>query len=544
MLKRVLIFSSLLTLPSAGKALALDVVLGGTLQLELDFGVEKSDPLSFGATRSTISVSLGMEGSTDAGLNYGASLNFATSKELQISPYVALGGRDYLAKATAPGRTNIQGAVYAVSGGDALSNDSIVAVKIASDWIGVSERQTAYAFELSMQTAAICKLAGKANFAGGTNTSFRQTEVDTVVGVTQPTGNIGSFQSLPIAGWLVPGRLFHIAGTMAGAGLPTITATLEGTTTLQYFGSHGSPVVGIQLTAPDPISATIPSAVMMSQYNVTFYGDSGTSDDVQLLGAEIFQGPFMSVHTIHRSDKLVLGAACLAGRTDTKAYLDLAQDAVLVRDHADIFIEGGFGMVSLTSSGEAGSVSTIGSMDPKAEIRGTDLTLSYQGASNYAVRPGLALNLEDPNELLAHGMVQVGGVFAGFDIRLDLHPFSNHPIISTQGWELAAGYSGDLVSLQIGLDSEDDIGLTGELDLGSLSLYAEAITPAAKNQTFYGPSYLLSASYDADEFSVSGTIDEERRVTIAASYDLSILSIYGDFDFMSQEGRIGTTLKF
>jgi len=141
-------------------------------------------------------------------------------------------------------------------------------------------------------------------------------------------------------------------------------------------------------------------------------------------------------------------------------------------------------------------------------------------------------------------MVQVGGVFAGFDIRLDLHPFSNHPIISTQGWELAAGYSGDLVSLQIGLDSEDDIGLTGELDLGSLSLYAEAITPAAKNQTFYGPSYLLSASYDADEFSVSGTIDEERRVTIAASYDLSILSIYGDFDFMSQEGRIGTTLRF
>lgn len=544
MLKRALIFSSLLTLPCAGKALGVDVVLGGALHLELDFGVEKSDPLSFGEARSSVAVSLAMNGSTDAGLNYGANLGFASSKVLQVSPYVSSLGKGYLAKATVPGRTDIQGAVYPVSGGGALNNDVIVAVKIASDWIGVSEQQTAYHLEIPAQASAICKLAGKANFVGAGNPDFQLSEVDTVLGQTLPNGEFGSFVSLPNSGWLHPGRLLHVAGSMANNTTLGTPAYIEGTTTIQYFGQGGVALVGLQLTAPDPISTIVPDKVLASRYNVKVYGDGETTDEVQFSNAEILNGPFMSVNTVHGSDKLVLGAVCLGGSTDTKYFLDVANNGLLTRSSAQIFIEGGFGVLELTSAGEAGSVTTISSIDPKADITGTDVTLSYNGAPGYLLRPGFAINLEDPKELLAHGRLHIAGFYADFDMRLDLEPFSGNPIISSQGWELATGYSGDLLTFQLGVNSDDDIGVMGALDLGALGLHAEVATPAVKDHLPYRHSYLLSATYEADDFSVSGSIDEERRVTVAASYDLSILSVYGDFDFMSQEGRIGTTISF
>ena len=75
----------------------------------------------------------------------------------------------------------------------------------------------------------------------------------------------------------------------------------------------------------------------------------------------VFAGPFMEVKLQSSSTKMVVGAACVEGidASATNFFLNNASKIVTASD-ASIFIEGGFGKVTLQTGDYAGGVSAIG----------------------------------------------------------------------------------------------------------------------------------------------------------------------------------------
>ena len=160
--------SSLAAVAAAGSAGAVDVTLGGSIDMGVEFGVGKSkSSLSVGDAYNSVSLSLAAAGTTDGGMKYGGSFTLATAGEIELSAYdtngTAAGGKN-LIKATVEAGTNVAGAVYNVSGGQAVAAGAIVGVKINSDWHSVGGTVTGHAFTLSGAVAAdnICKVAGRA----------------------------------------------------------------------------------------------------------------------------------------------------------------------------------------------------------------------------------------------------------------------------------------------------------------------------------------------------------------------------------------------
>ena len=80
--------SSLAAVAAAGSAGAVDVTLGGSIDMGVEFGVGKNKgSLGIGEAYNTISLSLAAAGTTDAGMRYGGSFTLATAAEIELNAY-------------------------------------------------------------------------------------------------------------------------------------------------------------------------------------------------------------------------------------------------------------------------------------------------------------------------------------------------------------------------------------------------------------------------------------------------------------------------
>ena len=154
--------SSLATIASACSAGAVDITLGGSIDMGVEFGVGKDKgSMSIGDAYNSISLSIAAAGTTDAGLMYGASFSFATSAELSLDNYTDAAGDKHLVKMTVEGATDIEAAAYNVSGGQMINAAEIVGVKINSSWMSVGDTQTGYGLALDgVDAANVCKVGG------------------------------------------------------------------------------------------------------------------------------------------------------------------------------------------------------------------------------------------------------------------------------------------------------------------------------------------------------------------------------------------------
>ena len=123
--------SSLAAIAAAGSVGAVDVTLGGSIDMGVEFGLGKNEGnLSFGSAYNSVSLSLSAAGTTDHGMKYGASFSIGTAGELEVDAYDTNGadvaGGKQLIKMTVAGATDLEGAVYNVSGGQRISAGSIV----------------------------------------------------------------------------------------------------------------------------------------------------------------------------------------------------------------------------------------------------------------------------------------------------------------------------------------------------------------------------------------------------------------------------------
>jgi hypothetical protein len=82
--------SSLAAVAAAGSAGAVDVTLGGTIDMGIKYGVgKKAGDADFALTDNyqSISISVAAAGTTDAGLKFGGSFGISTADELKFNPY-------------------------------------------------------------------------------------------------------------------------------------------------------------------------------------------------------------------------------------------------------------------------------------------------------------------------------------------------------------------------------------------------------------------------------------------------------------------------
>ena len=195
--------SSLAAVAAAGSVGAVDVTLGGSIDMGVEFGLGKNEGnLSFGSAYNSVSLSLSAAGTTDHGIKYGAAFSIGTAAELEFDAYDTNGadvaGGKHLIKMTVAGATDLEGVVYNVSGGQQISAANIVGVKINSSWHSVDATKTAHGLSVPSALAAsnICKIAGRvAQQAGvlwsdGTAAPPGTSDIDAF----RVTGNLGRTQ--------------------------------------------------------------------------------------------------------------------------------------------------------------------------------------------------------------------------------------------------------------------------------------------------------------------------------------------------------------
>ena len=85
--------SSLAAVAAAGSAGAVDVTLGGSIDMGIEYGVGKKTgdaDFALGDNYQSISISVAAAGTTDAGLKFGGSFGISTADELAFNPYAGL----------------------------------------------------------------------------------------------------------------------------------------------------------------------------------------------------------------------------------------------------------------------------------------------------------------------------------------------------------------------------------------------------------------------------------------------------------------------
>ena len=147
-----------------------------------------------------------------------------------------------------------------------------------------------------------------------------------------------------------------------------------------------------RVTVATDLAATASSTRYMTVTKARVDVDGDDSFDVA--SAAVYVGPFMEVMMASSETKMVVGAACLEGNDSsaTAFFMNNASDVMTV-SNASIYIDGGFGRLSLQSGDYAGGVSAIAGAGDAADIDADGLVVVAQGLGILGANPYLAVDL-------------------------------------------------------------------------------------------------------------------------------------------------------
>ena len=556
--------TSLAAVAAAGSAGAVDVTLGGSINMGIDFGLGKSNGnLVVGEAFNEVSLSINAAHTTDGGLAFGGGFTMGAATELEFAPYTD-GGAKFAARMTVDGRTNIAANLWNVSGGASVAADNVVSVKINSDWLGIDQEQEAFTLALgSFASSNICKLAGRGEARDAATTSsvysvfgalWSANPAGTNVGTAAPTAPIAprADEQQPLGsaadadgGYLPAGQLFNVvtatglertnATIASGSASPASISTTRGAQAVVT----GTDTVGVSASSD---GVYVQAIVAASKAAVDVDGD-GVND---VTSAAVFAGPFMEVMMASSETKMVVGAACLEGNDSsaTAFYLDNADNVLTVSD-ASIYIEGGFGRLTLQSGDYAGGVSAIAGAGDVADIDANGLVVVAQGLGLMGANPYLAMDLAAGDslsdlEVITGGTMDLGGVSAGFDMVLG----NGADLLSISAWDLGMAYDMGDLSLGFATDSESDWGLSASMAIAGFGVNAVFGSSTAGAHEKSGITYSVTASTALNGFGLAIGFDEDLEPTIGVDYDLGGLNLYAGYDADEEGGSIGATLSF
>jgi hypothetical protein len=484
--------SSLAAVAAAGSASAVDVTLGGSIDMGVEFGVGKASPsdLAIGSAFNKISLSIAAAGTTDAGMKYGGSFTLGTAGELEFNAYDNNGAKALLKK-TVAGATDIEAAAFNVSGGGAVAAADIVGVKINSSWRSVGATQTGYALtQAGMGAENVCKLAG----------------IGTV------TGTNGS-RDLTASGGYLPAQQLT-SGTAAASGIAASITTNAG----------GADAAG----------------------TVAAFVDDGSDDfNATVANAAIYMGPFAEVKLQSSSTKMIVGAVCVEGvdASATNYFMDNASKVVTASD-ASIFIEGGFGKLTLQTGDYAGAVSAVAGAGDQADLDADGLVLVASGVGLLGANPFVAVDLApgagaNSLEIVTGGNMEFGGVSAAVDVALN-----SGDVLAIGSWDLGMNYSMGDMALSFATDSSNAWGLSASMAVAGFGVDATFGSDGATDHEKSGISYSVAASTSLNGFGLSLGVDQDMKPTVGLSYALGSLNVYAGYDADDKGGKIGAKLSF
>jgi hypothetical protein len=559
--------SSLAAVAAAGSAGAVDVTLGGSIDMGVEYGVGKAaGEFAIGDAYNKVSLKISAAGTTDGGLKYGGSFGLGTDAELSFAPYEN-GGKKYLVKATQSGPTDIIGNIRAVSGGATVggaSGGDIVAVKINSAWASVGGTQTAYKYQSSgnFQSTNICKLAGQANESfpptvANANTSFgamRASAGGAITDVLQietgylPAGRLGAAGT--DASWSVAagGAGFAVADalTVAGVGVKR-TITADEVVAAAAANKAGAIAIGkFDIT----VKPSIPEVTKNAESNLGKSTPYQPQVTYVVSSAAVYLGPFMEVQLASSTTKMVVGAVCVAGieASETVYHMNNKSKVVTATD-ASIYIEGGFGKLTLQTGDYAGAVSAIGGAGDVAGIDADGLVVVASGLGMMGANPYLAMDLAAGSsvgaiEMAAGGSINFAGMSGAMDIQLADGGLAS--VIGTEisGWDLGLTYQMGDLALAFATDSENDWGLSASMDVAGFGVDAVFSSEGTGDHEKSGIMYSVTASTSLNGFGLSIGVDQGLEPTVGLSYSLGALSLYAGYDASETGGTAGAKLSF
>ena len=539
--------SSLAAVAAAGSAGAVDVTLGGSIDMGVEYGVGKEEGanhFAIGDDYQRISISVSAAGTTDAGLKFGGSFGLSTATELVFDPYhvgaagdttsatsgrTAGGARSsnnnkfFYNLVNADAEANIRGNAFNISGGDEVVAGSIVSVKINSEWHAAEDSVSSYSGAVAAlaSQSAVCKVAG-AMAAGGTG-SVARFDAD---------GAVVQKIAIPAAGVLPAGVMSDItaAGVVVTAAAGTLTA----------FSADGSAMKVIAATKVQIDKTGTPAAL------------------ATIAAATVAVGPFMEVKMTSSTTKMVVGAVCVTNAfdvTDTQIHMDVANRVLHVSD-ASIYIEGGFGRLSISQSDYDGSVSGIGDAGDEVEIGGPNASLSsvsFMGVTGHAVVDLDTINLgERPNYSFGTTVDLLGLTIAVEIEDAQVGTADNGTGAGDTAntwidiWDAATTYDLNGMSVAIATDDDGDwaMSLGYELLGFSMSSTIENVAPGTSDKA--GLNIDTSFATSLNGVGVSVGLDEDLNWTIGAEYALgnSGLAMYMNYSQEDEGGNIGATMSF
>ena len=498
--------SSLAAVAAAGSAGAVDVTLGGSIDMGVEFGIGKNkSSLGIGEAYNTISLSLAAAGTTDAGMKYGGSFTLATADELEFNAYDDAGAKK-LIKATVEGATDIEAAAYNVSGGQMVSAAAIVGVKINSDWMSVGDTQTAYNHTIGFTNASagnICKVAGRGTTTVASAVTRTSAPLSVAPNAYLPAGKVATRFALTVAS--------NNAAAATAPATPFISANA--------------------------------GSVILARAGVDADGQALSGSAI--VAASVFAGPFMEVKLQSSSTKMVVGAVCVEGMvsSDANFFLDNASKVVTASD-ASIFIEGGFGKLTLQTSDYAGGVSAIGDAGDAADLEADGLVAVIEGVGLLGANPFVAIDLA-PNsapaslEILTGGTMDMGGLSAAVDVMLN-----SGDVLDIASWDLGLDYAMGDMALAFAYDSGNDWGMSASMGVAGFAVDATIYNNNADDHEKSGLFYSVGASTSLNGFGLSLGVDQDMQPTVGLSKSMGGLSLYAGYDAADEGGKVGATLSF
>jgi hypothetical protein len=554
--------SSLAAVAAAGSAGAVDVTLGGSIDMGVDFGIGKAaGEMAITDTHNKISLKISAAGTTDGGLKYGGSFGMGTDGELSFAPY-AHDGQKYLVKATQEGPTDIIGNARAVSGGATVgghSGGNIVAVKINSDWVSVGDTQTAYKYPSSgnFQSTNICKLAGQANESMTSDVG----NINTVFGAMRASAGGAITDVVKIeAGYLPAGRL-GAAGTADSWSVAQYGSGFAVTDALTVAGVGVKRTIASDETIAES-AANKEGAIAIGKFSVTVKSKISEADKgpkstpyqpevtYVVTSAAVYLGPFMEVQLASSTTKMVVGAVCVEGidASETVYHMNNKSKVVTATD-ASIYIEGGFGKLTLQTGDYAGAVSAIGGAGDVAGIDADGLVVVASGLGMMGANPYLAMDLAAGSsvgaiEMAAGGSINFAGMSGAMDIQLADGGLAS--VIGTEisGWDLGLTYQMGDMALAFATDSENDWGLSASMAVAGFGVDAVFSSEGTGDHEKSGIMYSVTASTSLNGFGLSIGVDQGLEPTVGLSYSLGALSLYAGYDASETGGTAGAKLSF
>jgi hypothetical protein len=565
-MKKFLIAGSSLAVAAAGSAGAVDVTLGGSIEMGWEYGVGKKTDAGNGFAINAakefqnIAMSVGVAGTTDAGLKYGGSFTMATADELAVNLYDstpdASGGKKLIKLKNTSADQAIKAAAYNVSGGQQVLGGSIVSVKINSAWHEAKTSVTGLSVNVNSLAGdtAICKIGGKASAtAGNVNKVTRANAAGTkIASIT----NLGK----ATAGYMAAGRLVNnaVGNVAADTDAVQLTAnTIAGANPIN---------IGAPLHTANEIAGAAGGALDNDLFTVALGNGTGAvqaspvpnapavfddTDDVVVSNAAVYAGPFAEVKMTSSTTKMVVGAVCVTAdikASETKAYLDVASRIVNVSD-ASVYIEGGFGKLSLSTSKYKGSVAGIGGVGDAVEVGNTGLVATLSSVSFMGLQGSGAVDLgtvnlaQRPNYAFGTS-VDLLGLTIAVEMEDEVGSTTDNPYIDK--WDAATSYDLNGMSVAIATDSNRDWAMSAGYELMGFSMTSvvENVSKGASKKS--GLSIDTTFATNLNGIGVSVALNEDLAWTIGASYSLgnSGLNMYVNYDSSKNGGKMGAKMSF